>query len=345
MKYQLLGRSGLRVSELALGTMTFGEAWGWGASKEESQAVFNAYLEAGGNFIDTANNYTDGASEQLVGAFATDRRDELVIATKYTLSLNKADPNAGGNHRKSLRGSVESSLQRLRTDYIDLLWLHMWDSTTPIDEVMRALDDLVRAGKVLHVGVSDTPAWIVSQANTIAGFHGWSPFVALQIPYSLARRDAERDLLPMARAFGMTVTPWGILAGGVLSGKYSAGGDEPRRYSDDDVKPERVKLAEALSKIATELGRTPSQVAIAWVRGRPGIGMIPILGARTVEQLGENLASLEVELDDDQRQRLDDLSGFKPGFPTDFLTATGVLDLIHGELEPQIERPVSDVVA
>ena len=214
MRYTLLGRSGLRVSEVALGTMTFGEAWGWGASEDECRGMFEAFVEAGGNFVDTASNYTDGQSESIVGALVEPARDRFVVATKYTLSAQRDDPNAGGNHRKNLVRTLETSLRRLRTDYVDLLWLHMWDGMTPVAEVVRALDDLVSSGKVLHVGISDTPAWVVSQAVTLAELRGWSPFVALQAPYSLADRDVERELLPMAQALGLTFTPWGMLEGG-----------------------------------------------------------------------------------------------------------------------------------
>ncbi|MFC1662135.1 aldo/keto reductase, partial [Gemmatimonadota bacterium] len=179
MRYKLLGRSGLRVSELGLGTMTFGEEWGWGASKKESQRIFDAYATAGGNFVDTANRYTEGTSERFVGEFVAADRGHFVVATKYTLFNREGDPNAAGNHRKNMVQSLEASLRRLKTDYIDLLWVHAWDFMTPVDEVMRGLDDLVRAGKVLYVGISDTPAWIVSQANTLADLRGWTPFVAL----------------------------------------------------------------------------------------------------------------------------------------------------------------------
>src|ERR687894_92136 len=214
MNYRILGRSGMRVSELCLGTMTFGDDWGSGPSREDSRRIFDTFVDAGGNFVDTANNYTNGTSEELVGEFTSPARDRFVIATKYTLSVEGDDPNAGGNHRKSLVRSLEQSLRRLRTDYIDLLWLHMYDAFTPIEEAVRALDDQVRLGKVLYVGISDSPAWVASQANTLADLRGWSPFVALQIPYSVATRDPERELFPMAAAFGLTVTPWGVLGAG-----------------------------------------------------------------------------------------------------------------------------------
>ncbi len=223
--YRLLGRSGLRVSPLALGTMTFGTDWGWGSDEADARRIFDAYVDRGGNFVDTASNYTNGTSEKLVGAFAEGKRDRLVLATKYSLASAPGDPNSGGNHRKNMVRTVEQSLQRLRTDHLDLLYLHTWDATTPGDEIMRAFDDLVRAGKVLYAGISDTPAWQVARMQTMAELRGWSPFVALQIEYSLVQRTVERELVPMAKELGLGV-PWSPLGMGVLTGKYSR---DPRR--------------------------------------------------------------------------------------------------------------------
>ena len=232
MRYKLLGKSGLRVSELCLGTMTFGEDWGWGSSKDESRKVYDAFLEEGGNFIDTANVYTNGTSEQLLGEFMTGHRDRIVLATKYTNAGPGKDPNAAGNHRKSMMQAVEASLKRLKADYIDLYWLHIWDQITPIEEVMRAFDDLVRQGKILYAGVSDMPAWIVAKANTLAELRGWTSFVGLQIEYSLIERTPERDLLPMAADLGLGVTAWSPLAGGILTGKQlEPGGAKDSRQS------------------------------------------------------------------------------------------------------------------
>jgi aryl-alcohol dehydrogenase-like predicted oxidoreductase len=318
MRYKLLGNSGLRVSELALGTMTFGENWGWGASKEESRRMFEAYVQAGGNFIDTANRYTDGNSERYVGEFIAQDRERFVLATKYSLAMREHDPNAGGNHRKNMVQAVEASLKRLGTEYIDLFWLHAWDYMTPVAEVMRGLDDLVRAGKVLYVGISDTPAWIVSQANTLAELRGWSRFVALQVPYSLAQRDIERDLLPMARAFDMAVTTWGVLGSGVLTGKFRGERSQPTRVDPAKIDPRKLAIADEIVRVAAELGTTPARVAVSWVLKQPGV-IIPILGARTAQQLTDNLASLEVTLTSEQLAKLSEVSKIELGFPHDFL--------------------------
>jgi aryl-alcohol dehydrogenase-like predicted oxidoreductase len=338
MRYKLLGHSGLRVSELALGTMTFGEDWGWGASKEESGRIFDRFAEAGGNFIDTASNYTEGTSEEYVGEFVAPDRERFVVATKYTLTSRKDDPNAGGNHRKNMVQSLERSLRRLRTDYVDLLWLHMWDGMTPVEEVMRAFDELVRAGKVLYVGISDTPAWVVAQATTMADLRGWARPVAIQLPYSIADRDPERDLLPMAQAFDLAVTAWGVLSGGVLTGKYSSNAGDPRRYGDEPQDERELGLAREVASVADEAGASPSQVAIAWVRRQQLGVLIPIIGARTEGQLKENLGSLELELTAEQLDRLDRASAIRLGFPHSFLASDHVRGLIFGETADLIDR-------
>ncbi len=339
MRYKLLGRSGLRVSEICLGTMTFGETWGWGASQAESRNIFDCFVEQGGNFIDTANTYTDGISEQYVGDCIAADRPHFVVATKYTLSTRKDDPNAGGNHRKNMVQALEASLKRLRTDYIDLYWLHMWDGMTPVEDVMRALDDLVRAGKLLYIGISDTPAWIAAQANTLADLRGWSRFVALQAPYALDDRHVERDLLPMAQAFDMAVLAWGPLSGGVLTGKYQTPDNTPRRYGDSPVSEQTRACTEAIRHIATETGRPPAQVAINWVRQQQDRAtIIPIVGARTAAQMRENLACLEWTLTSEQMQQLDAVSKINLGFPHSFLADAGVKELIFGATLPLIDR-------
>jgi len=267
--YRLLGRSGLRVSPLSLGTMTFGTDWGWGADATEARRIFDTYIERGGNFIDTANQYTNGTSEKFVGEFAREKREQLVIATKYTLPLRAGDPNAGGNHRKSMVRSVESSLQRLQTDYIDLLYLHAWDFLTPVEEILRAMDDLVHAGKLLYVGISDAPAWQVARMQTIADLRGWSPLIALQVEYNLIERTIERDLTPMAKEMGLGVIPWSPLASGVLSGKYSradleigegvAGAAGTRKNvaaAQGGLNARGLDIADAVKAVAQELGKS-----------------------------------------------------------------------------------------
>jgi aryl-alcohol dehydrogenase-like predicted oxidoreductase len=338
VRYKLLGHSGLRVSELALGTMTFGEDWGWGASKEESAKIFNRFAEAGGNFIDTSNNYTDGTAERFVGEFVGPERERFVVATKYSLSLRKDDPNAGGNHRKNMRQALEGSLRRLGTDYVDLLWLHMWDFTTPVEEVLRSFDDLVRAGKVTYVGFSDTPAWVVSQAMALSDARGWVRPVAVQAPYSLADRGVERDVLPMARTLNLTVTAWGLLEGGELTGKYTSDSNEPKRYGDQSPSDRTRTLATAVAEVATEVGRSPSQVAITWVRQQDRSGIIPILGARTEVQMEDNLGVLDFELTAEQIERLTSAVPFDQGFPGSFLHSQGVRALIFGETFGLIDR-------
>ena len=333
MDFQLLGRSGLRVSQLALGTMTFGSDWGWGADDDESHRVFERFAEAGGTFVDTASNYTDGSSERIVGECIAGNRDRFVVATKYTLSLDPDDPNAGGNHRKSLVRALEQSLRRLGTDYVDVLWLHMRDALTPIDEAVRALDDQVRLGKVLYVGISDSPAWLVAQANTLAELRGWSPFVAVQVPYSLAGRDPEREVLPMAAALGLSVTAWGVLEAGVLTGKPA----EERRWPEDEVSERTEQLVELVGEIADDHGCTPAQVAIAWLLQRPAPpAVIPIVGARREEQLVENLGALGVTLDPEAIEHLDEASRPRLGFPRDFLESSGVRGLIYGKTYERI---------
>ncbi|MBN8657199.1 MAG: aldo/keto reductase [Anaerolineae bacterium] len=335
MRYKLLGRSGLRVSELCLGTMTFGNDWGWGAEKDESKKMFDLFAEAGGNFIDTSNNYTNGTSEKFIGEFMQNDRDHFVIATKYTLTERKSDPNFGGNHRKNMMRSVEGSLKRLGADFIDLLYLHMWDYVTPVEEVMRAMDDLVRSGKVLYVGVSDTPAWVVSQANMLADLRGWSRFVALQAPYSLADRALERDLIPMAEANDMAVLAWGVLEGGELTGKYNVPSDEPKRSTDTS---ERIKkVASMLMEVAKEIGHTPSQVAINWVR-QGSQHIIPILGSRSDKHLKDNLGCLDFSLTDEQIRRLNESSPIELGFPHSFLASDHVRGLIFGETFERIAQ-------
>ncbi|PSB53520.1 aldo/keto reductase [Chamaesiphon polymorphus] len=343
MRYKLLGKSGLRVSELCLGTMTFGEDWGWGAPQDTSRQIFDAFVEAGGNFIDTANLYTNGSSEKIVGEFIGAERDRFVLATKYSLTgqwQGENNPNGSGNHRKNMMRSIEGSLKRLNTDYVDMLWLHAWDFTTPVEEVMRAFDDLVRQGKVMYIGISDTPAWIVSQANTLAQAHGWAQFIALQIEYSLIERTPERDLLPMANAFNLAVTPWSPLAGGVLSGKYStqSNGNDKSTSRGQEIPERSLKIAQTVGEIAQELERSSAQIALAWIRAQSP-QMIPILGATKLEQLQDNLKCLEVKLSPEHLQRLDRASQIELGFPHDFLSSEMVRGNLFGSTYDSMDLP------
>jgi aryl-alcohol dehydrogenase-like predicted oxidoreductase len=342
MRYRLLGKSGLRVSELCLGTMTFGEDWGWGSSKDESRQILDTFFEAGGNFIDTANVYTNGTSETMLGEFLQGRRDAAVLATKYTNAMPGTDPNAAGNQRKNMMRAVEASLKRLRTDYIDLYWLHIWDRITPLEEVMRAFDDLVRQGKILHAGVSDMAAWAVARANTLAELRGWTPFVGLQIEYSLVERTVERELLPMAEALGLGVTAWSPLGGGVLTGKYKSGQAQDARYGSEMMKQHMPSadrtgpVVAAVQAVAREVGRSPAQVALAWLRQRP-VPVIPIVGARRLEQFRDNLACLDLRLEEAQVGRLDAASRVELGFPHDFYTWDMVKTLVYGGFADRID--------
>lgn len=340
--YRLLGRSGLRVSPLSLGTMTFRTGSDWGSSDEEAQRIVDAYLDRGGNFIDTANFYGKGGSETLTGQLIKAKREQIVLSTKYSLTMRWGDPNASGNQRKNMVRSVEASLQRLDTDYIDLLYLHVWDDRTPVEEILRAFDDLVRSGKVLYVGISDSPAWQISRMQAIAELRGWSPLVALQIPYNLTERTVERELMPMAQEMGLGVLPWSPLAGGVLSGKYSRddlkakapeaiGGMNSRKdinLATGRLSEKTLEIAEVVKAVAGELGRTPSQVALAWTLLHPAVTS-PLIGARTPAQLEDNLGALEIEFAADQIARLNAVSQIDMGFPHSMLNS-GVTDQMFG---------------
>src|SRR6056297_19014 len=320
MQYKVLGKTGLRVSELSLGTMTFGEEWGWGATKEESKKIFDAYVNAGGIFVDTANRYTEGTSENYVGDFIAHDRDHFVLATKYSLYDKPDDVNYAGNHRKNMMRSVEASLKRLKTDHIDVLYLHAWDFQTPTEEILRGIDDLVRSGKILYAGISDTPAWIVSEANAIADLRGWTRFNALQVEYSLIERTTERDLLPMAKAGDLAVTAWAPLAGGALTGKYlKANNDDKRMEADNPRLSERNnKIAKAVVNLASETGYSPAQIAIRWTMQKNQV-VIPIVGARKLKQMQDSLDAVNIELDKEQMHQLNKVSAVALGFPHEFL--------------------------
>jgi aryl-alcohol dehydrogenase-like predicted oxidoreductase len=347
MKYRLLGNSGLRVSEAALGTMTFGDDWGWGSAKDEARKVYDAFREAGGNFIDTANIYTNGTSESFLGEFMEGHRQSVVLATKYTNAFPGTDPNAAGNQRKNMMQAVEASLKRLKTDYIDLYWVHIWDQITPVEEVMRGLDDLVRAGKILYTGISDAPAWWIAQANTLAHFRGWSPFVGLQIEYSLIERTVERELIPMASALNIGVTAWSPLAGGILTGKYHGHGGssvspgEQARMNTEMAKgfmpePQRAgRIVAAVRSVSDATGHSMAQVALAWLRYRP-MPVIPIVGARKLSQFEDNLASFDLTLSADQLNTLDEASVVEPGFPYEMYAKAMPRAICYGGLRDQI---------
>jgi len=339
MKYKLLGHSGLRVSELCLGTMTFGLEWGWGSDKEQSREVFDTYANAGGNFVDTANLYTRGTSEKWLGEFIADDRDHFVLATKYALKDRDGDPNFAGNHRKNMMRSVTQSLKRLNTESIDLLWIHAWDFTTSPEEVMRGLDDLITRGLVHYIGISDTPAWIVSRCNMLAELRGWNRFAALQVEYSLLQRTPEADLLPMAKALDLAVTPWAPLAGGALTGKYLASGSGEGRVKEiSERRNERaLKIAQAVVDAAKRIGCSPAQLAIQWTRQRDQL-VIPIVGARTATQLRDSLDVVNLIIPENELNLLNELTSNVYGFPHEFLKSDGVRDVLFAGTYPQIDN-------
>jgi aryl-alcohol dehydrogenase-like predicted oxidoreductase len=321
--------------------MTFGEEWGWGSNKEESRKIFDAYAEAGGNFLDTADGYTDGTSEKMVGEFVESDRERFVIATKYTFNAFKPnDPNGGGNHRKHMVEAVNASLKRLRMDYVDLLWMHVWDELTPIEEVMRAFDDLVRAGKVLYIGISDAPAWWIARANTIAEWRGWTQFTGLQIEYNLVERTPERELMGMAEALNLTVTAWSPLASGLLTGKYKKGSKEERRLDKTPqfkaLSERNMKIADTVVKVAQAAGKSPAQVALNWLRANKNV--IPIIGARKFSQFEDNMACLKWKLDKKHLAQLDEVSAIDLGFPMDFIHRAGVRQFLHGGMFDRIQK-------
>ncbi len=317
--YVTLGRSGLRVSPFCLGTMTFGEDNGWGSPVKDSEAILHRYAEAGGNFVDTANIYTRGHSEKILGDVWKREpalRHRMVLATKFYGNLFPGDPNAGGAGRKGLVRQLDESLRRLQTDYIDLYWCHVWDQLTPIEETLRTLDDQVRAGKIRYLGFSDTPGWKLAEAQTLAAFKGYAPITAFQIEYSLLERSVEHEMIPAARALGIGVTPWSPLKGGALTGKYTRenhGKVAAKRggWVLSNANERTYAVIDVLAQIARELDTTVARVALAWVQGRPGVTS-SILGARTLEQLDDNLRALEVQLTPAQQKRLDDATAPAP---------------------------------
>ena len=341
-EYKTLGRSGLRVSPLCLGTMTFGTEWGWGAEENVSRSLFDRYMEAGGNFIDTADGYTGGKSEEMVGKFIADKslRDRVVLATKFTFNQEAGNPNAGGNGRKNIYRALHGSLRRLQTDYIDLYWLHAWDTVTPVEEVISTLNDLVREGKIRHYGFSDTPAWYVARAQTIAEKEGKERLIALQLEYSLVERNIEREHIPAALELGIGICPWSPLASGFLTGKYErqgndGSGDGRLEKMKDSGNPGFKKFTEAnwtildkLLRVSKELGRSPAQVALNWVATQPGVTST-ILGASKLAQLEDNLASIEFEIPSELRKQLDEVSAPASIHPYVFFEPF-IQGMIHG---------------
>ena len=338
MKYKLLGRSGLKVSEFCLGTMGFGTEAGWGADAATSFDIMDSFANAGGNFVDTANIYKLGTSEKTIGDYLSNHdRDYFVLATKYTLKDNLTNPNASGNNRKNMMRSVEESLKRLKTDFIDVLYLHIWDDITPIDEVLRGMDDLIKQGKVNYAAISDTPAWVVAKGNTLAELMGWSQFIALQVEYSLLQRTPERELIPMAKHFGMTVTPWAPLAGGALTGKYLRGEKGRIKPESNRLNENSEKITKVVMAIAHELGVSPGNVALQWTR-QQGFSCIPIIGATKVEQLQDNLKTADITLSEDQLKRLDEVSAISLGFPGDFFKEDAVKVNSFGGFYDRVEK-------
>jgi aryl-alcohol dehydrogenase-like predicted oxidoreductase len=345
MRYRLLGDTGLKVSELCLGTMTFGEEWGFGAHRDECRRVFDAYLAAGGNFIDSANIYTAGSSERFLAEFIAPHRQRLVLASKFTMTTDARDLNAGGNSRKNLHQALDASLKRLGTDYIDLYWVHAWDGLTPLDELLRALDDAVRAGKILYTGFSNVPAWVVSRAQTIAELRGWSRFAALQLHYSLVERNCERELVPCAQALGMAVTAWSPLAGGLLSGKYSADpaarAAQPGRLTSGGwanmfLNDRNFAIVAALQQVAARVGHSPAQVALRWLLQRPG-NVIPIIGVRTAAQFDDLAGACGFTLDDVAMQALETATSINLGYPQSLLAGAAGKRMVFGELAADLD--------
>jgi len=350
-EYITLGRSGLRVSPLCLGTMTFGTEWGWGAEENVSRQLLDRYLDAGGNFIDTADGYTGGKSEEMLGKFISEQklRDRVVLATKFTFNADPANPNAGGNGRKNIHRALEGSLRRLQTDYIDLYWLHAWDTVTPVEEVVASLNDLVRQGKILHYGFSDTPAWYLSRAYTLAEKEGKEPLVGLQLEYSLVQRNIEREHIPAAQVLGLAVCPWSPLASGFLSGKYrregsSGAGDGRLEKVKDSGNPtlkkfsdQNWRILDVLVEVARQIGRPPAQVALNWVATQPGITST-ILGASKLNQLEDNLKAIEFTIPAELRKRLDEVGAPPSIHPYEFFEPF-IQEMIHGPAPVRAWQP------
>ena len=346
LRYRLFGNTGLRVSEICLGTMSFGDAWGFGADEEASHRVLDRYADLGGNFLDTANMYHGGQTEEFIGRWldaAPGRRHRTVVGTKCTLVMDQDDVNSAGAHRKNLERAVDDSLRRLRTDHVDILWVHAWDRYTPMAETMRVLDDLIRSGRVRYIGVSDTPAWVVSASNVLAELRGWTPFAGIQIEHGLLARTPERDLVPMASHGGLSVLAWGALGGGVLTGKYTRAGDNDSLRKAGNAARGRTSarslaIAREVDAVADDLGWTSAQVALAWLLGQ-GYHSIPIVGARRVSQLEDCVGAAGRKLPDEALIRLDKASSIELGFPHDFLAEPHLRNSVYTRQHARIEPP------
>ena len=345
MKYIGLGVSNMKVSEVCLGAMTFGEEFGIGAPEPECRKVFERFLEAGGNFIDTANMYNLGTSERMLADFIRADRQYLVLASKFSLNTRADDPNAGGSHRKNLVQALEQSLRRLDTDYLDLYWVHGWDGATDIGELMRALDDQVRAGKILHIGVSNAPAWVIAAANTLARERNMTPFTAMQLHYNLVERSIEREYFDLANAQNMSITAWSPLAGGLLTGKFNPGADSSARdgarletspRGAQLLQARNIEVAEALAELAREVGCSSAQLALAWMMQRSAPRVIPIIGARKLAQLDDNLQAVDVELKPSQIAGLDELTALTPEYPQSLFVSEFFQTMMYGEVRERI---------
>lgn len=338
MKYKLLGKTGIRVSELCLGTMTFGSEWGFGSNKEESKKVFDTFVNRGGNFFDTANIYTKGTSEKYLGEFIKTERSNLVVASKYSLS-ESGKINQSGNHRKNMIESIDASLKRLDTDYIDLYYIHAWDFTVAPEELMRNLEYLLASGKIASIGISDTPAWVVSQCNTIAQMRGWTPFSAYQVEYCMTEHTADREILPVSEAFDMTFCGFGPLGAGLLTGKYNIENNEPKRMTpgaSHRLSEKNLGLSQELINLSKEIGQSPSQLAIRWAMQKFKKSS-PIFGARSEKHCIENLGALDFELSNDDMNKLDAICQIGPNNPNDFLKLPRVQEILYGNHIEDIE--------
>ncbi len=343
MRYKVFGNSGLRISELCLGVMTFGESWGWGSSLDQSKKVFDAFVESGGNFFDTANIYTEGESEKYLGQFIKSDRERFVVSTKFGAVTSFEHANGSGNSRKHMITELEKSLKRLDTEYIDIYWVHTWDFLTPVEEVMRGLDDLVTAGKINYIGISNAPAWVVAKANVLSACRGWNRFAGIQVEYNLAKRDIEADFLPMAEDLDLCVTCWSPLAGGLLTGKYGRHSSEAHKDSkrsslyEGRITEHQFNVSEALTDVAKHTGFTAPQVALAWLRQKNN-RIIPVLGARKIEQLQDNLGCLNCVLSDEHVDFLDSISRTLPFYPYDLLDSEDQRQRTYGGFYEKIDR-------